>query len=102
MILRVARMNFIKNYLITLLGLSGSLFFFSTMSLEISRDASGFDGLLFWASRLAGMVVILPSQMLILFNDGELMPYHRTLSCGIGLGGCLVLDLIKNKLRHQT
>lgn len=100
MIIRAAPMNFIKNYLITIIGLSGALFFFSTMPLEISREASGLDGLLFWASRLAGMVVILPSRMLILINDGELMPYHRTLSFGIGLGGCLVLDLIKNKLRH--
>ncbi|MDJ0667031.1 MAG: hypothetical protein QNJ61_07125 [Desulfobacterales bacterium] len=94
-------MNFIKNYLITIIGLLGTLFFFATMTLEISRGASGIDGLLFWASRLAGMVVILPSQLLIVLNDGELMPYHRTLSAGIGWGGCLVLDLIKNKLRHQ-
>ena len=101
MIFRVVPMNFIKNYLITIIGLLGSLFFFATMSLDISRDASGIDGLLFWASRLAGMIVILPSQMLILFNDGELIPYHRSLSAGIGWGGCLVLDLIKNKLRHQ-
>ena len=94
-------MNFIKNYAITIIGLVGSLFFFATMSLEISRDASGLNGLLFWASRLAGMIVILPSQLLILVNDGELMPYHRTLSAGMGWGGCIVLDLIKNKLRHQ-
>ena len=101
MIFRVAPMNFTKNYLITMIGLLGSLFFFATMSLDLSRTASGLDGLLFWASRLAGMVVILPSQMLILFNDGELMPYHRTLSAAIGWGGCLILDLIKNKLHHQ-
>ena len=94
-------MKFTKDYLITIIGLAGSLFFFATMSLDISRDASGLDGLLFWASRLAGMLVILPSQMLILFNDGELMPYHRSLSAGIGWGGCLLLDLIKNKLRQQ-
>ena len=94
-------MNFIKNYSITIIGLVGSFFFFATMSLEISRDASGLNGLLFWASRLAGMIVILPSQLLILFNDGELMPYHRSISAGIGWGGCIVLDLIKNKLRHQ-
>ena len=91
-------MNFIKNYLITIIGLLGALFFFATMSLDVGRDASGINGLLFWVSRLAGMVVIFPSQMLIIFNDGELVPYHRTLSIGIGLGGCLVLDLIKNKL----
>ncbi len=102
MIFRAALMNFIKNYLITIIGLLGTLFFFSTMSLEISRDASGISGLLFWASRLAGMVVILPSQMLIVFNDGELVPYHRTLSVGIGLGGCLALDLFKNKLFQQN
>jgi hypothetical protein len=94
-------MNLLKNYPITIIGLLGTLFFFATMALEISREASGFSGLLFWASRLAGMVVILPSQMLIVVNDGELMPYHRSLSLGIGLGGCLVLDHIKNKLRHQ-
>ncbi len=94
-------MKFIKDYLITIIGLTGSLFFFATMSLDISRDASGLDGLVFWVSRLAGMVVILPSQMLIAFNDGELVPYHRSLSAGIGWGSCLLLDLIKNKLRQQ-
>ncbi len=94
-------MKFTKDYLITIIGLAGSLFFFATMSLDISRDASGLDGLVFWVSRLAGMVVILPSQMLISFNDGELMPYHRSLSAGIGWGSCLLLDLVKNKLRQQ-
>ena len=101
MIFSDAPMRFIKDYLITIIGLLGSLFFFATMSLALSRDASGIEGLLFWASRLAGMVVILPSQMLILLNNGELMPYHRILSAGIGWGGCLVLDLIKNTLRRQ-
>ena len=101
MILRTAQMNLIKNYLITIMGLLGVIFFFATMSLDVGRDSSGINGLLFWASRVAGMVIIFPSQMLIIFNNGELVPYHRTLSIGIGLGGCLALDLIKNKLFHQ-
>ncbi len=94
-------MKRINDYLITIIGLAGSLFFFATMALDVSRDASGLNGLLFWASRLAGMVVILPSQILFLINDGELMPYHRSLSAGIGWGCCLLLDLIKNQLRQQ-
>ncbi len=84
-----------------MIGLLGTMVFFSTMTLDLSRDATGFAGLLFWVSRLAGMIVIIPNQLLILFNDGELIPFHRTLSIGLGLGFCMVLDLIKNKLRNQ-
>ena len=94
-------MRFIKKYLITIIGLSLSLFFFATMPLDLSRDASGLYGMLFWVSRLAGIIVILPSQILIVFNDGELVQYHRSLSLGIGLGSCFVLDLIKNRLARS-
>ncbi len=94
-------MRFIKDYLITIIGLAGSLFFFATLTLDLSRDATGLAGLLFWISRLAGIIVIIPNQLLILFNDGELIPFHRTLSIGLGLGFCMVLDLIKNTLRNQ-
>ena len=94
-------MNFIKNHLILMVGLLGTLVFFATLPLDLSRDSTGIEGLLFWISRLAGMIVIIPNQLLILFNDGEMIPFHRTLSIGIGLGGCMVLDVIKNKLRRQ-
>ncbi|MDJ0801364.1 MAG: hypothetical protein QNI89_04285 [Desulfobacterales bacterium] len=94
-------MNFIKNHLILMVGLLGTLVFFATLPLDLSRDSTGIEGVLFWISRLAGMIVIIPNQLLILFNDGEMIPFHRTLSIGIGLGGCMVLDVIKNKLRRQ-
>ncbi len=94
-------MNFIKNHLILMVGLLGTLVFFATLPLDLSRDSTGIEGVLFWISRLAGMIVIIPNQLLILFNDGDMIPFHRTLSIGIGLGTCMVLDVIKNKLRHQ-
>ncbi len=94
-------MNFIKNHLILMVGLLGTLVFFATLPLDLSRDSTGIEGVLFWISRLAGMIVIIPNQLLILFNDGDMIPFHRTLSIGIGLGGCMVLDVIKNKLRRQ-
>ncbi len=84
-----------------MVGLLGTLVFFATLPLDLSRDSTGIEGVLFWISRLAGMIVIIPNQLLILFNDGEMIPFHRTLSIGIGLGGCMVLDVIKNKLRRQ-
>ena len=84
-----------------MVGLLGMLVFFAKLPLDLSRDSTGIEGLLFWISRLAGMIVIIPNQLLILFNDGEMIPFHRTLSIGIGLGGCMVLYVIKNKLRRQ-
>ena len=94
-------MTFFKNHFFLILGVFGSLFFFATMTLDLTRDSGGIEGMLFWISRLAGMIVTIPSQLLILFNDGNLIPFHRTISIGIGLGTCMVLDVIKNKLRHQ-
>ena len=94
-------MSIVKNHVILMVGLLGTLVFFATLPLDLSRDSTGIEGVLFWISRLAGMIVIIPNQLLILFNDGDMIPFHRTLSIGIGLGGCMVLDVIKNKLRRQ-
>ena len=100
--MRVDPKKFIKDHFFLIAGVLGSLFFFATMTMDLSRNSSGVEGLLFWISRLAGMIVTIPSQLLILFNDGNLVPFHRTISIGIGLGSCIVLDFLKNKLRNQS
>ena len=94
-------MKFFKNHSILIIGIIGSLFFFSVLSLNIDYDASGIKGLLYWTSQLAGIIVIVPREILFTINDGELVPFHRTISVCIGLGACMLLDYIKNKLRNK-
>ena len=94
-------MKFLKNHLILILGIIGSLYFFTVLSLNIDYDASGIKGLLYWSSQLAGIIVIAPREILITINDGEPVPFHRTISVCMGLGTCMLIDYVKNKLRNK-
>ena len=87
----------IKRHLFFICGLVCTIFFFIVTAQKFEYDAPGMEGLLFWFSQLAGIIVIVPSKLILMVTDGELVPFHRTLSVSIGLSACVILDLIVYK-----
>ena len=87
----------VKRHLFFICGLVCTIFFFIITAQKFEYDAPGMEGLLYWVSQIAGILVIVPSKIILFITDGEVIPFHRTLSVIIGLGSCFILDLFIHK-----
>ena len=89
--------NLIKNNFFLIFGSLGILYFFLVLSFNLEYDAPGIKGLLYWSSQLAGIIVILPREIILFLNDGETIPYFRTICVIIGLCICVGADFLLRK-----
>lgn len=70
--------------------------------LEWSYDQGGLAGVLVLSSPVWGFMYWLPSELLLALNDGAAISGHALLSVFLGLGFCLLADVVVRRLRRAT